>query len=78
MNNRSIADSIVGLGKVESTHPDYDVFLDSNCKIKPFRGDRFNTLRRQELEDLYFMDGSLYISDIKVLMKLKTFYHDRF
>ena len=34
------------------------------------------TLRRQELSDLYFFEGSLYLSDIEFYIKEQTFYRD--
>ena len=34
-------------------------------------------LRRQELSELFFFEGSIYISDIDVLIEQKTFYHSR-
>ena len=34
-------------------------------------------MRRQDIEQLYFLDGSIYISKIKTLMKYKTFYHNK-
>jgi N-acylneuraminate cytidylyltransferase/CMP-N,N'-diacetyllegionaminic acid synthase len=33
--------------------------------------------RRQDLEPLYFLEGSLYISTIDALKKNRTFYHDQ-
>ena len=40
-------------------------------------GESFKVFRRQEIKELYFFEGSVYISDIQVLLKEKSFYHDR-
>ena len=76
--NRNIADSIVGVSKVESTHPAFDIKINRRGLIEPFMGGDFSTmLRRQDISELFFFDGSLYISDTNVLFKKKSFYHNR-
>jgi len=78
VSKRKIADSIVGVCKVEATHPAFDVVINDNGTLKPFMYDDFSRpLRRQDISDLYFFEGSLYISDTEVLLREKTFYHDR-
>ncbi len=76
-SNRERADSIVGVAKVEATHPVFDVRINDGGLIEPYATENFSTFRRQEIEDLYHFEGSLYISDTKVLFKEKTFYHER-
>jgi len=77
-SNRDIADSIVGVSKVEATHPVFDVVINKKGLIDPYLADDFSMAgRRQEIEDLYFFEGSLYISDMLILAKKKTFYHNR-
>lgn len=70
------AQSIVGISKVESVHP---IFLSKikNNLLKPYVGKKFNTKRRQDIDDLYFFEGSLYISYIEALKEKKGFYHDK-
>ena len=76
INNRESADSIVGVSKVESKHPEYCVTINNN-KINPYKGSFSKPIRRQDLDELFFMDGSLYISDIDKLLTTKSFYHSR-
>lgn len=76
-HNREKADSIVGVSKVEATHPAFDICINSDGLIEPYVGRNFQTLRRQEIEDLYFFEGTLYISDIDIIQKEKSFYHHR-
>jgi N-acylneuraminate cytidylyltransferase/CMP-N,N'-diacetyllegionaminic acid synthase len=33
-------------------------------------------LRRQDLEDVYFFEGSIYISEVGVLKQKRAFYHE--
>lgn len=76
-NNREKADSIVGVSRVESAHPAFDVKINNDGLIEPYIGKAFSVLRRQDIEDLYFFEGSVYISDVEVLMKKGSFYHER-
>jgi N-acylneuraminate cytidylyltransferase/CMP-N,N'-diacetyllegionaminic acid synthase len=75
---RGKADAIVGICGVESTHPEYDVRINAEGLITPFLMPDFKSLRRrQEVEKLYFLEGSLYISCVKAFRRYKTFFHDR-
>ncbi len=72
------ADAIVGICRVEATHPEYDVRVDRQGLISPYAVPDFKSLRRrQEIEDLYFLEGSLYISRVEAFRRYKTFYHER-
>ncbi|MCX6163723.1 MAG: acylneuraminate cytidylyltransferase family protein [Ignavibacteriae bacterium] len=68
------AESIVGVCKVESAHPDFLIKLEKSF-LRPYKENKFKTIRRQDISDLYFFEGSLYISYIESLKKHKTFYH---
>lgn len=76
--SREHADSIVGVSRVEATHPDFDVRRSSTGVITPYAAKDFSCLkRRQEVEELYFLDGSLYISDVQAFRVRRGFYHER-
>ena len=77
INKRDIADSIVGVSKVEAAHPLFDVKINKQGLIVPYTGEFSTPKRRQEIDELYFFEGSLYISDVEVLLKQETFYHNR-
>ena len=74
-NNKFTA--LTSVSKIESSHPEYCLSIDDN-KIQPYKG-KFpgKSMRRQEIEDLYFLDGSLYLSRIKDFIKTKSFYHEK-
>lgn len=77
-SRRDIADAIVGVSRVVATHPAYDVCLDENGLIRPFARKNFSTpIRRQDLDELFFFEGSLYISDTEILLEKERFYHDK-
>lgn len=77
-SKRAISDSIVSVCKVEAAHPFFDVIVRGNGTIKPFMYPNFShACRRQDITELYFFEGSIYISDVSTLIKERTFYHNR-
>lgn len=73
------AKSIVSVSKLESAHPEFNVVIDKKSGfIKKVDGTtEFKVLRRQDLPDIYFFDGTIYISEVKAFFKNQTFYHNR-
>lgn len=73
----SNADSVVSVSEVQSTHPNFLVKIDSNNDfIIPYIKN-FKVKRRQDLEKLYFFEGSVYIAKISIIKQKKTFYTDK-
>ena len=76
--SRDRADAIVGVSRVEAAHPEYDVRLGDDGIIRPYAVPDFRSLRRrQEIEELYFLEGSLYASCARALLREGSFYHAR-
>ena len=74
-DDRKKSDSIVGISKNISFHPDFNVKLNNNGLIN-FKNNLTHK-RRQQLSELYFFDGSLYVSKVDIILKKKTFYHKK-
>jgi len=66
--------SIVGVSKAECNHPIFAYKKDESSLLMPFVNQSGQAIRRQKLEDAFYLDGSLYISNIDALKKKKTFY----
>jgi CMP-N,N'-diacetyllegionaminic acid synthase len=75
LNDRSGAESIVGVAQALSMHPSFLVRI-INGTLKPFQGQWIASPRRQDLDEVYFFEGSLYISYCSSIKKRKSFYHD--
>lgn len=76
-SNRLYADSIVGISAIEATHPEYSVRKNKKI-IEPAFATNFDNLkRRQEIESLFFLEGTLYIADVNSFKAKEGFYHDR-
>ncbi|RQP21621.1 acylneuraminate cytidylyltransferase family protein [Piscinibacter terrae] len=75
---RNEADAIVGVSALVSTHPAFAVRENPDGLIEPFSAPTFGQLpRRQDIEPLYALDGSLYISDVDTIRREKGFCHQR-
>lgn len=70
------AENIVGLSKVETTHPDFMVKIQNDFLI-PFLRNGIQSKRRQELEAIFHFDGSLYISKVPAFLEKKSFFTDK-
>lgn len=72
----SDADSIVGISKTEDQNPAFLIKLNSDNFIIGYEDEKMTVKRRQEIENVYFFEGTVYISDINTLREKKSFYHD--
>jgi len=72
----SSANSIVGISKTEDQNPAFLIKKDKNSYISGYQNKDMKVLRRQEIEDIYFFEGTIYISETDILLNKKTFYHE--
>jgi CMP-N,N'-diacetyllegionaminic acid synthase len=68
-------ESIVGICKTESQNPAFLVVKDKQNLISGYLNKEIKVIRRQEIEDIFFLEGTVYISKVKTYMEKKTFYH---
>lgn len=74
----SDADAIVGVTALETNHPAYAVRLRDDGVIDPLQPGGFAAMpRRQDLEPVFGLDGSLYISTVEALRREHGFCHGR-
>lgn len=75
---RNDAKSIVSVAKLESGHPEFNIVIEKPAGfIRKIDGSaNFMAIRRQDLKDVYFFDGTIYCSEINSYLLKKTFYHD--
>ncbi|HEY0625312.1 MAG TPA: acylneuraminate cytidylyltransferase family protein [Allosphingosinicella sp.] len=75
---RDSADSLVGITALETIHPVFMVKRDENGIITPLQSESFGVLpRRQDLEPVYSLDGSIYISTVEGVRREQGFCHAR-
>ncbi|MDY6923972.1 MAG: acylneuraminate cytidylyltransferase family protein [Pseudomonadota bacterium] len=74
----SDADAIVGVSRLEATHPAFAVRKGEDGAITPYAAASFGELpRRQDIEPLFVLDGTLYISTVDALRRERGFCHAR-
>lgn len=75
---RHVGDAAVGVARSEIFHPAYSVERQTQGTLKPcFAPDFSHLSRRQDLSEVFFLEGSLYLSDVAVFRREKSFYHGR-
>ena len=72
----SKAGSVVSMCRAGSAHPAFMFRQGADRRLRPFMERQPTGLRRQEIDELYFLDGTLYASRIGVLRTKRSFYHD--
>ena len=73
---RTGAESVVSICRVESTHPAFIYRRGDGERLNPLMQRQPTGLRRQEIEPLYFLEGTVYVSQINALRRYQSFYHE--
>ena len=76
VRNKQI-DTIVGVSKVIDQHPLFLYSINKNNFLVPYIKKKKLYIRRQDINPLYYLEGSIYISKISTLLKEKTWYHKK-
>lgn len=78
VSNLEFSKSLVSIAKAISIHPSYLFKMNSKGFINPIyeQGNVNKYLPRQALKDVYYPEGSIYISEISALLQEKSFYHE--
>ena len=69
-------DSIVGVAMSGTVHPAFMVVVNKEGVLEALEPDK-QTLRRQDLPNVYFFEGSVYVSKVDAYLEKRTFYHDK-
>ena len=72
---RENAKSVVGVSKVVSSHPEFMYEKKENNYIVHYNKIKSSQSRRQDVDILYYLEGSIYASFVNDFKKNKTFYH---
>lgn len=68
--------SVVSVCAAETVHPAFMYRLDDRGRLTPYGGRQPDGLRRQEIDPVYYLDGTVYASWIPTLRQRRSFYHD--
>ena len=71
-------DAMVSVTRVINQHPTFLYSLKKNNVLVPYLKQKKKLyVRRQDINSLYYLEGSIYISKISSLLKKRTFYHEK-
>ena len=69
------AESVVSVCQAESTHPAFMFRRGENARLESAQPGGFAALRRQDLEPMYFLEGTVYASRVQALLRERSFCH---
>lgn len=72
----SNADSIVSICQAETVHPAFMYRMNEQKYLFPFMTKQPDGLRRQDVDRLFFLEGTIYASKITTLLNRRSFYHE--
>lgn len=70
------AESVVGVAAVEGMHPAF-LLREERGFLAPYTGRSATDVRRQQIEPLLFLEGSIYAAYVDSLRRRRGFYHER-
>jgi CMP-N,N'-diacetyllegionaminic acid synthase len=71
------AEAMVSMAQAEASHPSFCSKAGPDGLIEPFMGTAILHLRRQDLGEVLFPEGTIYISSVPALKKRRSFYHEK-
>jgi CMP-N,N'-diacetyllegionaminic acid synthase len=70
------AGAVVSVCRAVNVHPAFMFHRDTDGRLRPFLDRQPTGLRRQDIDPVFFLDGTLYVSRVDVLRNKRSFYHD--
>ena len=68
-------EAIVGVCKSEASNPAFLNKIGPTGTLMPYL-DKYKTTRRQDIEPVYFHEGTIYASSVEAYLKRRVFYHE--
>lgn len=69
--------SIVSVARTESQNPAFLLRLERDNKITGYLDYEIKIKRRQEIEDIYYLEGTIYAAETEYLLNKESFYGDQ-
>jgi len=70
------SESCVGVAMSGTIHPTYMVTINDRGLLQPYTSGEI-VYRRQDLQKVYFFEGSVYVSAVDAYLNKRSFYHDK-
>lgn len=70
------AQSLVSVARMDDQHPNFVFKRTDENKLAPWLDVEFSPLRRQDVTEAFYLEGSVYITFIETFLQRKAFCHD--
>ncbi len=71
------ADAVVSVCRAEGAHPSFMFRMDERGAVTPYLTVPPTGVRRQDIEPLFYLEGTVYVSTVAALRETRAFCHDR-
>jgi CMP-N,N'-diacetyllegionaminic acid synthase len=72
----SDAGAVVSVCRADVAHPSFMYRIGADGRLEPYLSAQPDGLRRQDIEPLYYLDGTVYVSRVDTLRSRRSFYHE--
>jgi len=71
------AESLLSVVRAEDANPSFMVTIAEDRLMRPYLADAISGMRRQDINDVYYFEGTVYISKCSTFLEKKGFLHDK-
>lgn len=71
------AESLLSVVRAEDANPSFMVTIGENGLMRPYLADAVGGMRRQDINDVYYFEGTVYISRCSTFLEKKSFLHEK-
>jgi len=75
MVSSGTASAVVSIARCKSSHPAFLCSKNDSDTLSPYLNKSPTDIRRQDVDELFYLDGSFYVSAIEKIKSERTFYH---
>lgn len=75
--NHPVAESLLSVVRAEDANPSFMVTISDNGLMQPYLADTVGGMRRQDINDVYYFEGTVYISKCSTFLEKRTFLHKK-
>lgn len=75
--NHPYAESLLSVVKAEDAHPAFMVTIAEDGVMKPYLHGAVGGTRRQDISDVFYFEGTVYISKCSTYLERQNFLHDK-
>lgn len=71
------AESLLSVVRAEDANPSFMVTIADNGLMRPYLANTVSGMRRQDINDVYYFEGTIYISKCSTFLEKNSFLHEK-